>query len=322
VSANVRLVNNTIADNASTATNRQSFPAGPKVLSTAQIGGVAKLSGLNPSLINNIVWNNHSYVWSITPTDPTVPQTTALTDVGVWDFGVVGSLSKTALPSIGSVSTAGAGNTGTVADAAQMAFVKRIGFAPQTDSDQPGILPEVTIMTTALTFDEGGNFINVNFSPLTPWDINAGTFGEPRADYHLLASSLAVNAGVNRTAANRVPLNDFDAEQRLGACIDVGADEVGTVADKTAPVVSSISPASGARPAVGNTSYPIVLSGSNLLTASLTEAVANLSLTNIVVSDTQITANLVVNRNASLGAKVLTVSHCGGSTNVNFTVTN
>jgi uncharacterized repeat protein (TIGR01451 family) len=232
----VRLVNNTIADNASTATNQESFPAGPKVLSTAQIAGVALRPGAGtstPTLLNNIVWGNRSYRWSITPSNPNQPQTTVLTDAGIWDLGVVGNASHTALASIRSIVTeaitAGAATCTncSIASASQLAFLKPITFTPATDPDQPGVLPETTVMQTALTFDEGGNFINVIFSPLTPWDITAGpTFGSARANYHIDDGSVAVNAGEDRTAANRVPTTDHDGESRPVTGVDIGADEL------------------------------------------------------------------------------------------------
>jgi uncharacterized repeat protein (TIGR01451 family) len=231
----VLLVNNTIADNASTATNQESFPAGPKVLSTAQIAGVALRTGAGtstPSLLNNIIWGNRSYTWSITPTDPNLPQTTVLTDAGIWDLGVVGSASHVAVASTRSIvtdnSTLGASCTNCVVrSAAELAFVKPITFSPITDPDQPGVLPETTVMQTALTFDEGGNFINVMFSPLTPWDIAVGpTFGSFRADYHINDGSLAKDAGDPRTATNHVPTTDYDGESRPVSGVDVGADEL------------------------------------------------------------------------------------------------
>lgn len=231
--ANVRLVNNTVADNLSTATNRQSFPAGPKTQSTAQIAGVALINGTSPTLLNNIVFGNRAFTWAITPTDPNLPQTTALTDAGIWDMGVVGNTSHAALPSTNSVLTTGAGNStangAILASTTTVAFVKPINFLAQTDTDQPVVLPETTILQTALTFDEGGNFINVNFSPLTPWDIGTTTFGTLRADYHLKTTSVAVNAGTNATATNGVPATDYDGEIRPNTAanrVDVGADEV------------------------------------------------------------------------------------------------
>ena len=240
VGSNVRLVNNTVAGNASTATNRQSFPSGQKVQSTAQVAGIARVSGGNnssPTLLNNIVHGNHAFTWSITPANPAANQvqTTALFDTGVWDLGVVGNADKTALLSSNSVLTIGAGNNtangGILASDTQVAFAKSISLMTLTDPDSPVILPETTIMQTALTFDEGGNFINVIFSPLTPWDpLNPA---ELRADYHLDTGSVAINAGVNRTNGNngnRVPTNDYDGANRPstnGNRVDVGADEFG-----------------------------------------------------------------------------------------------
>lgn len=224
---NVRLVNNTVADNLSTATNRQSFPAGPKVQSTPQIAGIARISGdANPILLNNIVFGNRSYTWSITPTDPNLPQTTQLTDAGIWDMGRVGSNSHF-LPNMRSVLTAGAGNSGNqsiLTNAAGVKFVKPTNVIAAPDGDQPVLLPETTILQTALTFDEGGNFINVNFSPLTPWDISNPS--QLRADYHIQPGSVAINAGVNANGgANRVPSIDYDSEGRINP-VDIGADEV------------------------------------------------------------------------------------------------
>ncbi|QCB45696.1 hypothetical protein [Hydrogenophaga sp. PAMC20947] len=262
VGSNVRLVNNTVAGNTSTATNRQSFPpTGQKVQSTAQVAGIARVSGGNnssPTLLNNIVHGNHAYTWSITPANPgpNDVQTTVLTDAGVWDLGVVGNTSKTALASSNSVLTIGAGNSsangGIQASDSQVAFVRPISLLSQTDPDQPVILPETTIMQTALTFDEGGNFINVIFSPLTPWDLD-----DPaalRADYHLQSGSVAVNAGANRNGNNGVPTNDYDGDDRLRTNIDVGADEFGAGGGSGGgqPAVS-ITGASGAATLTGST---------------------------------------------------------------------
>ena len=226
----VRVVNNTFANNASTATNRQSFPAGPKVTSAAQVGGVALVSGNAPTLLNNIVWGNHSFTWSIdrtiTSTHPV--ETTKLTDTGIWDLGIAGNTSKDALSTNRSVVTRGGGASGIQANASQISFVRPVDMFPQNDTDQPLVLPESTILQTALTFDEGGNFINVNFSPLTPWGLVNPAY--PRADYHLgSTNSIAVNRGVDRTAGNRVPDRDYDGQVRPNTnanSIDIGADEV------------------------------------------------------------------------------------------------
>ena len=316
-STNVRFVNNTIASNASTATNRQSFPTGPKVQSLPQIAGVARLSGSGPTLLNNIIWGNESYTWSINKT--VVPETTALGSAGIRDTGSLGS--NAPLTSSNSVLTAGDDTTGCTncltTNLAGVAFVRPISLLSQTDTDQPVVLPETTIMQTALTFDEGGNFINVNFSPLTPWDLLDPS--KLRSDYHIQDVSVAVNGGAARTTvnnANRVPVADFDAQSRGTAAVDVGADQIPV----PAPTLAGISPNQGARPVNGAVNYPVTLTGTNLTSANLTEGASNFNLTNVVVSATQITATVQVQAGAALGATTLTVNTAGGTATVDFTV--
>jgi uncharacterized repeat protein (TIGR01451 family) len=244
VGSNVRLVNNTVADNVSTATNRQSFPTGNKTLSNPQVAGIARVSGSSPTLLNNIVRGNKAYIWILTQPDLTanpprpvettrLELATALMPLGIWDLGVVGNNSHTELASDHSVLSSGAGNSSSngsvLATPAEVAFVRPISLVAQTAGDQPVVLPETTIMQTALTFDEGGNFINVNFSPLTPWDLNNP--GQLRADYHLASNSVARNAGQDRSNSNRVPEADYDGDSRPGTGVDIGADEITAKAD-------------------------------------------------------------------------------------------
>jgi large repetitive protein len=321
-SSNVRLVNNTVADNVSTATNGKSFPAGQKVQSTAQIAGIARFNGTNPTLLNNIIWGNRSFTWSITPTDPNLPQTTVLADAGIWDLGVLGDSSHTALPSTNSVLTAGAGNSATInnvlSTVAEVAFVRRLDFLPQTDSDQPGVLPETTIMQTALTFDEGGNFINVNFSPLSPWSIVPGPdFGStPRTDYHIKALSSAVNKGANRTNANRVPGADYDAQVRTTSGVDIGADELPALP----PTLTSLSPITVTRPARGSTDYTVTFIGTNLAFADVTLSGTGVTVSNVVATANQITATFRVSSNAARTSRTVTVTTTGGTVTGNITV--
>jgi hypothetical protein len=199
-----------------------------------------------------------------------------------------------------------------------VAFVRPISLLSQTDTDQPVVLPETTIMQTALTFDEGGNFINVNFSPLTPWDLLDP--GKLRSDYHIQDVSVAVNKGANRTTGNngnRVPSTDFDGQNRVATAIDVGADELAV----PAPTLSGISPNAGVRPANGTASYPVTLTGTNLTGATLSENANGFDvLSVVVVSATQITANVRVGSNATLGAKTVTVTTAGGTVTVSFIV--
>jgi hypothetical protein len=104
-----------------------------------------------------------------------------------------------------------------------------------------------TLIDTAATSDEGGNFIDIRFGPLTLWNcLNPdGTVKSPQSaancplfgNYHLAAASPAINAGANRTGSNGVPAVDFDGDARPAAAIDIGADELGGAAPPPPPVV-------------------------------------------------------------------------------------
>jgi uncharacterized repeat protein (TIGR01451 family) len=273
---NVRFVNNTVANNASTATNRQSFPSGPKVQSLPQIAGIARLSGSGPTLLNNIVWGNESFTWSINKT--VVPETTALAPAGIRDTGSLGS--NAPLTSSNSVLTAGSSTSNCTsclsADALAVAFVRPIKMLSQTDTDQPVVLPETTIMQTALTFDEGGNFINVNFSPLTPFDLGDST--KLRSDYHIQDVSVAINAGADRSGSNRVPTTDFDGDSRPGVGVDIGADEIVPKADLSITLTDGVG---SVRPGA-TLNYTLVVSNSG--PASVTGAVVSDSMPSTISS--------------------------------------
>jgi hypothetical protein len=94
-----------------------------------------------------------------------------------------------------------------------------------------------TTIDTAATSDEGGNYIDVRYGPLTQWNC-LGSDGKAKSpqnaancplfgDYHLQASSPAVDKGLSRTGNNGVPAIDYDGQTRPAAKIDIGADEVG-----------------------------------------------------------------------------------------------
>ena len=251
--AGVRLVNNTVASNASTATNRQAAdPRGWTFPSLPQVAGVSVLSGTSPTLLNNIVWANRSYVYVIagaasglfnpgttvtpgaTPIDPPVIAPNAT--VSYRDFGRVAGTANlaptnsvltgpgTGYAVVNDHLTASATNVFEVADSTTL-FVKSDRFASIVDPSQPFVFPEATVnLQGALTFDETGNFINVIFSPLTLWEISGASVGALRADYHIAGASVARDRGLAPAAGNFVPTSDFDGQARV-LPTDVGADE-------------------------------------------------------------------------------------------------
>jgi hypothetical protein len=258
---NVRLANNTLASNISTATNRQSFGStGAKAPSLPQVAGLAVLPssdpanvGRNPLLVNNIFWGNRQYIYLIAglqsglfnpgstlntagPTPVIVPNNTPRFS----DLGRMEAAGPNLAP-VNSVLTTGATNLRTTASATNVTvastdttlFTKKNDFSSVIDPLQPVVLAAdgLVQVASALTFDETGNFINVIFSPLTLWETVAGpNFGTLRADYHLKEGSPAIDKGQVPTANNSVPSTDYDGETRpysatAPAAFDIGADE-------------------------------------------------------------------------------------------------
>lgn len=80
-------------------------------------------------------------------------------------------------------------------------------------------------LQAAAAFDEGGNFIQVAFGPLTL--VEPGTAGATLFDYHLSATSPALNQGGNTPANGRLSVDfDNDARTPQAGQSDIGADEM------------------------------------------------------------------------------------------------
>lgn len=90
------------------------------------------------------------------------------------------------------------------------------------------LFPEATVLQTAGAFDEGGNFIQVSYGPLSL--LEPGASGNPadnttQFDYHLTVASAAINEAANVNANGQLGL-DIDKDMRPnGGSNDIGADE-------------------------------------------------------------------------------------------------
>lgn len=235
---------NTVANNDSTATVGAVFNAATGQ-STAQPAGIvarrhsAALTGAfgnaaavqpyrvfaNPTLDNNIVWHNRSFYWHIDGgTSPAtfglLPDVGAGADPVYADLAVLGVAG--CLNPRNSILTS-------LSDAGCTYHVSNLAADPQFVAEyangSPGqtiIQPEVTTsLATAAALDEGGNFIDVRFGPLTL--VNPAT-GDPFGDYHLRLGSPARGLGASGTGVN----TDFDGQARpipLLTSPDAGADE-------------------------------------------------------------------------------------------------
>ncbi|MDB5936126.1 MAG: hypothetical protein JWQ01_3470 [Massilia sp.] len=216
----------------------------------------------NPSLMNNILWRNRAMCWAVTGPGPG--------QFGLFDPTASGGC-NTSSPAgtnpvyvdLAVLGTAAAGNfagkyTGAAVDKltpdhsiltdllgpngydnghANIAAdpVPVAAYANGSRKPSPRIPGFTTLIDTAATADEGGNFIDIRFGPLTLWNcLNPdGSVKSPQSaancplfgNFHLAAGSPAINSGAARTAANGVPTVDIDGEARPAAAIDIGADE-------------------------------------------------------------------------------------------------
>jgi hypothetical protein len=237
------LSNNTVANNDSTGTAGAAFTPGVSNHSNAQPAGIVsrahstllfntigngaavaqyKREFSNPTMQNNIVWHNRSFYWEIT--SPTTFQLLPRAGSPYWDLAVVGTsnpahqLSPTYSLLTDLTGYGGANNITGDPDFVAETF--------NGDRGQTIQMPELTTsIATAAALDEGGNWIDVRFGPLSLWDCSQP--GCPLfRDYHLNDGSPAEAAGV---LTSGVPLVDFDGESRpmpaFPLAPDIGADE-------------------------------------------------------------------------------------------------
>ncbi|MEW5726929.1 MAG: SdrD B-like domain-containing protein [Pseudomonadota bacterium] len=230
----VRILNNTVAHNDSTATAGLAFtpgnpdqsrpqPAGivsrahsPRLSAAMRTGAVAHS---DPLLINNIIWENRSFSF-VTGYDEAAdlpvyglkPDIAAGEAPVFHDLAVLGTAAPAALSPSHSVLTDPSSGDGTnrVADP---------GFVlPYFNGSRQSVtqVELKTSMAAQPAFDEGGNFVDVKFGPLTRL-----------GDYHLAPGSGAVDAGDPGLPGDLADLAaDIDSDPRPeGSLADLGADE-------------------------------------------------------------------------------------------------
>jgi hypothetical protein len=201
----------------------------------------------DPVLRDTIIYHNRSWFWTNydtattaaientlvpmtcgTPSDPLSDTTCLIDSVNVddvsWDLGILNGITVTAerfnprfsllLDDIASnyhnSNTPQAGDPG---------FVN--GYF-NTSRDNTLLFNEPRGLATAAALDEGGNFIQVAFGPLSLLELGSG--GLTLFDYHLSASATGA-LGAASTPPNNGRLNrDFDNHSRT-APADIGADE-------------------------------------------------------------------------------------------------
>jgi len=189
-------------------------------------------------------------------------------------------------------------------------------------------------LTPAATVDEGNNWINVSWGPLSTSDdsVTGGANGNygggaPFANYALAAGSPAIDyiplsATTLPTATVPALATDFYGNKRpdiAGTSFDVGAIEFqGAI---PAPTLTSIAPATGRRAST----VAVTLTGTNLTgttAVNVSGAAGSVTVSGItVVNSTTVTATFTISATAALTARTVTVTTAGGTSNaVTFTV--
>jgi hypothetical protein len=191
---------------------------------------------------------------------------------------------------------------------------------PGTNESNALPAPPFTLLAAA-TVDEGNNWINLRWGPLS---LNVtdpkGTTPEFAFDPKLVDGSLAINAvPVSSTQGAAAPSADFYGNPRKLNAVDIGAIEVPA---PPAPTLTSISPTSGAR----GTSVPVTLTGTNLTGATAISVSGSGFTVNglTVVDDTTVKATFVIAASAGTGGtRTVSITTPGGTSNtVNFNVVN
>lgn len=232
------IIHNTIANNDSTATAGAAFLAGPQNPSTPYPAGIVSRAHSpalaasvgdgfsNPVLFDNIIWQNRSFFWQV---DPATSIGDLFPNAPPWDYddlGVLGILG--ALDPRYCLLTDATGY-----DASNRSGDPRF-FNPYFNgpSNLP-VIPENTTPLTAAALDEGGNFIDVRYGPLTLANVVTGQAW----DYHIQAGSEAINRGTTVGGIAELAF-DYDGETRpFGPAVDMGADEFRPPAPPPPPVV-------------------------------------------------------------------------------------
>ena len=218
--AKVRIINNTVAHNDTTATVGSLFDSvDNSSTALARDGAGIALFEHNsavleaaqplpiPDLQNNIIWENRKFSWVVDllvnpATFNLVPDPLVYSDLGVIGVGVLNSTS--------SILTGGSLDPGFVLDYFNADRSQTVLQAEQTANTNIGI---------AIALDEGGNFVDVHYGPLSIL-----------GDYHLRTDSQAIDAGVDSTISELA--DDIDGESRATP-FDIGADELLIVSPDT-----------------------------------------------------------------------------------------
>ncbi len=270
------------------------------------------------------------------------PLTGACVTASYWDIGVRGDTgpsnhsSGLTLAPVASILTSIAGYPGTAANPnlpSDPGVVSQYCDGSRVPPENGGLgyqvpagISDATVpnpifnLTPAATVDEGNNWINISWGPLA---LTNPVTGAVLGNYVPTSSgSGTVDKIPFGTAAYvEAPTFDFFGTRRKGVGtivtpIDIGAVEFATTTP--APTLTSIAPTSGAR----GTSVPVTLTGTNLAGATAVNVSGTgVTVGALTVTPTTITTTLTITYTATLGARTVSITTPGGTSNtVTFTV--
>jgi len=196
-------------------------------------------------------------------------------------------------------------------------------FTPAGQSETVGVAPVFVFngIAASATVDEGNNWINMTYGPLTlsrpPVPTGSGStvsaeptvasaaVGVEHGAYSITASSAAAGAGY--APAPGTPNHDFYGQPRSTSGVSIGAVELGF----QPPTLTTITPNSG----VQGTTVAVTLTGTNFTPGSnVTISGTGINQFGATFSATSITTNFVIAANATIGARAVTVATAGGVT--------
>jgi Bacterial Ig-like domain (group 3)/Bacterial Ig domain len=180
-------------------------------------------------------------------------------------------------------------------------------------------------LSPVATVDEGNNWINLRWGPFSLTNpatgIQLGNYAlaptSPALDY-ISAYTLCSGAGTT----NCTPSTDFFGNPRpdeTSGRVDIGAVEYqGNPTAYAVPTLTSIAPTQG----LTSTTFGVTLYGTNLGgTTAVTISGTGVTITGVTVGATHIEATFAIANSAATGARTVTVTTPGGTSNgVTFTV--
>ncbi len=175
-------------------------------------------------------------------------------------------------------------------------------------------------LTAGATVDEGNNWVNISWGPLsliTPTSETNPSAEAPLSDYSLAAGSPAINyinGASSPTSYSAAPADDFFGNLRKSnGAVDAGAVEFAS--NVNAPTLTGVSPNSGSRGASVN----VTLTGTFLTgTSAVAVSGGGVTVSNIVVvNDTTVTATFGIDSGATLGQRNVSITTPGGTATLN-----